>query len=223
MKVITENSAAKGKAGEEFVELYCADNKIPYKKTPKSQDYELGIDCIMNGEFTDVKNTKEIFFCQIMTQDGNLNTRHPFKANSKATHYCIVDVPSDDITKGKFIEHISIDKRLLRDFIKDENALISFKKMLKELNGKQMSEFGISQSQACFKVKQQLMSCCKSTANISYVEPSEANGEISFKLYITKPSTKPPTDVRSILDKYKISTKTITPIDSTEKIIIIEI
>lgn len=223
MKVITAKSAAKGEAGEQFIESYCADNKIPYKKTPKKQDYELGIDCLMNNHPTDVKNTKEIFFCQIMTEDGNINTRHPFKANSKATHYCVVDVPSDDLTKGKFIEHISIDERLLRDFIKDENALISFKNKLKEINGKQMSEFGISQSQACFKIKQSLMACCKSTVNISYVEPAEAKGEISFKLYTTKPSNKPPTDVQSILDKYKISTKTVTPIDSTEKIIIIEI
>lgn len=206
-KIITPYSKNKGDVGVDFTEQYLTKEGKIFKRASKIQDLEEGIDCFIDKIPTDVKNTNDIFICQIMTDDGKINTRHPFKKKSKVTHYCIVDVPIDDVTKGNFIEHVNIKERLLRDFIKDEANLKLFYKQLQGLEGKNMKDFGISQSQACFKIKALLLPFLKDNIGLSYAEPEDAEGEISFKLFKSKKrkvNTTPTNfDVKSILAKYK--------------------
>ncbi len=223
MKIITPQNKDKGDAGVDFAEKHLITEGKTFKRASKLQDYEQGIDCFIDNIPTDVKNTNDIFVCQIMTENGNINTRHPFKKNSKVTHYCIVNVPKDDLTKGKFIEHVNIKERLLRDFVKDEVNLKAFYKQLQELNGKNMKAFGISQSQACFKIKQLILPFLKADIGCSYVEPTEADGEISFKLYKSKKKTitaETNLDIKSILSKFK---KENINSSSTENIITINV
>lgn len=221
MKIITPYNKDKGDVGVDYAEQYFTNLAITFKRASKLQDYEQGIDCFINKFPTDVKNTNDIFICQIMTEDGRINTRHPFKKNSKVTHYCVVNVPKDDITKGKMIEHIPIKERLLRDFVKDEANLEKLYKQLQELDGKSMKDFGISQSQACFKIKQLILPFLQDNIGLTYVEPSEADGEISFRLRKGKKRevTEQNLDIKSILSKFKKEEKK----SITEEIIVINI
>lgn len=222
MKKIPKKSLDQGKAGEEFVEKHCQENNISYKKGSRSEDLKEGIDCYINDIPTDVKNTKDIFLCQIMRESGLINTRHPFKTNSKSTHYYFVNVKPD--LAGELIEHILIDKKLLRDFIKSEEDLIRFKNYLQSIDGKHISEFGISEAQAAFKIKQVLVSFCKSNANISYNDSKESSNEISFKLYENKVISIKESNTQSILDRFKNKSSEKKPIESKkENIIVIEI
>lgn len=222
MKKIPKKSLGQGKVGEEFVRQHCQDNNIPYKKATYAEDLKEGVDCYINDIPTDVKNTKDVFLCQIMRESGLINTRHPFKTNSKSTHYCFVNVKAD--LTGELIEHISIDKKLLRDFVKSEEDLTRLKSYLQSIDGKHISEFGISESQAAFKIKQVLVSFCKSNANISYNDPKEGVEEISFKLYQNTVSSSKESNTQSILDKFRNKSTETKPIeDKKENIIIIEI
>ncbi len=213
MKIITPYAKSKGDIGVDFAEQQYTKDGITFKRASKLDDLEKGIDCFINKIPTDVKNTPDIFVCQIMTEDGRINTRHPFKKNSKVTHYCVVNVPKDDMTKGKLVEHIAIKDRLLRDIVKDETALKGLYKTLQSLEGKHMKDFGISQSQACFKIKQMIMPFLKSDVGCSYAEPTAAEGEISFRLYKSKkkgPTAPQNLDIKSILAKFKTEDKPIS-------------
>lgn len=211
MKTITPYSKSKGDAGVDFAEKHLKEEGKVFARASKLQDLEEGIDCFIDSIPTDVKNTNDIYICQILTDTGKINVRHPFKSNSKVTHYCIVDVPLKGKSEPKFIEHINIKERLLRDFIKDEANLKEFYKTLKGLEKKNMKEFGISQSQACLKIKQLFLSFLKPDIGLSYAEPDSAEGEISFRLFKSKSSKKSsePTnlDIKSILSKYKKETE----------------
>lgn len=219
MKVIAQYNKDKGDVGVDFAEQSLLKEGKTFVRASKLQDLEKGIDCFIDKIPTDVKNTNDIFVCQIMTETGRINTRHPFKKHSKVTHYCVVDVPKNDITKGKFIEHINIKERLLRDFVKDEESLTNLYKQLQGLEGKNMKDFGISQSQACFKIKQLILPYLKDNIGCSYVEPCEADSEISFKLVKLKKrvTTEQNLDVKSILAKFK---KDNPPTDNSEEKII---
>lgn len=222
MKKIPKKSLEQGQVGEGFIERHCQDNNIPYKKATRSEDLKEGIDCYVDNIPTDVKNTKDVFLCQVIRESGLINTRHPFKTSSKSTHYYFVNVKSD--LTGELIEHISIDKKLLRDFIKSEEDLIRFKNYLQSIDGKHISEFGISEAQAAFKIKQVLVSFCKSSANISYNDPKEGVDEISFKLYENKSTSNKESNTQSILDRFKNKSSDNKPVESKkENIIIIEI
>jgi len=229
MKTITPYHKDKGDIGVDFAELYLTTEGKEFKRASKLQDMEQGTDCFIDGIPTDVKNTNDIFICQIMTDTGRVNTRHPFKKKSKATHYCVVNVPIDDasnpVTKGKFIEHVNIKERLLRDFIKDETNLKAFYKQLQDLENKNMKDFGVSQSQACFKIKQLILPFLKPDVGLSYVEPTDADGEISFRLYKSKKKiNNEPTnlDVKSILSKFKTNNANTSP-STGENIITINV
>lgn len=222
MKIITPYAKQAGDLGVDFAEQYLIKEGKVFKRASKLQDVEQGIDCFIDAIPTDVKNTSDVYCCQIMIDTGKINTRHPFKKNSKVTHYCVVNVSKDDPTKGKFIEHVNIKERLLRDFVKDEVNLKGFYKQLQELDKKNMKDFGISQSQACFKIKQLLLPFLKPATGLSYVEPTEADGEISFRVYKSKKkinTTPVNLDIKSILSKYKREEKP----DLGENIIIINV
>ena len=222
MKKVPKKSLDQGKAGEEFVEKHCQDKNIPYKKATHSEDLKEGVDCYIDNIPTDVKNTKDIFLCQIMRESGLINTRHPFKTNSKSTHYYFVNVKPD--LTGELIEHILIDKKLLRDFIKSEEDLTRFKNYLQSIDGKHISEFGISEAQAAFKIKQVLISFCKSSANISYNDPKEGSSEISFKLYENKTTSTKESNTQSILERFKNKSSENKSVEvKKENIIVIEI
>lgn len=222
MKIITPYSKTAGDIGVDFAEQHFIKEGSSFVRASKLQDLEQGIDCFINKIPTDVKNTLDVYCCQIMTDTGKINTRHPFKKNSKVTHYCVVNVPSDDPAKGKFIEHINIKERLLRDLVKDEASLKGLYKELQALDKKDMKDYGISQSQACFKIKQLLSPYLKPEATISYVEPAEADGEISFRIYKSKRkvnNTPANLDIKSILSKYKTEEKP----NSGENIIVVNV
>jgi hypothetical protein len=212
MKIITPYAKDKGDIGVDFTEQHYSTQGVSFKRASKLEDHEKGIDVYIDKVATDVKNTPDIFFCQFSTEDGKMNTRHPFKKKSKVTHYCVVNVPKDDITKGKFVEHIGIKDRLLRDFFKDKTNMEEFYKTVQSFEGKHMKDFGISQSQACFKIKQMIVPFLQLGVGCSYVEPSEADGEVSFRLFKSKRKTTPTTpqnlNIKDILSRHKdIQTK----------------
>lgn len=213
MKIITPEHQAAGDAGVKFIEQYSLNQGWKYEKTSITLDLEQGIDCLLNSHPTDVKNTPDIYICQIFTDSGKINVRHPFKKTSKVTHYAVVSVKLGDITKGKFIEHVEIKERLLRDYISKSKDIKEFYKQLQGLEGKKMKEFGISQSQACLNIKKLLLPFLNTNSNITYTEPTEAEGEISFRLHKTKvskvPLVAPNLDIKSILAKHKEPISTI--------------
>jgi len=224
MKKIPKKSLEQGKVGENFVEQHCQEKNILYKKATRSEDLKEGIDCYINEIPTDVKNTKDIFLCQVMRDSGLINTRHPFKSSSKSTHYYFVNVKPD--LTGELIEHISINEKLLRDFIKSEEDLIRFKNYLASIDTKHISEFGVSETQAIFKIKQVLISFCKPNVNISYNDPAVGVTEVSFKLCQSKVKTTvaKESNTQSILERFKNKSSTSSPVEiKKENIIVIEI
>ena len=179
MKIVNNNIL--GLAGEVFAKSYCKENNIKFKKSTKDEDMIYGIDAYIGEEKTpiDIKNTADVFICQIL-EDGTVNTRHPFKPGTKATHYFVVEV--DGMGNGKYIETVSIKERLLRDFIKSEKDYDKFKEYLLKIDRRSYHKLGINLSQACYKIKQEILQYCKENINLHYEEPVGGNQEISFKL-----------------------------------------
>lgn len=213
MKTITDNSY--GEAGENFASLHFAGKSIPFKKATRTEDLTLGIDCYIGEEEhpTDIKNTDEIYVCQILVNTASVNTRHPFKAGSKATHYCVVEVDPKKVDKGMFKELTPIKERLIRDFIKDEKHLEEFYAKLQNIDGKAFKEFG-HLTQACIRIKLSLLMHCKDGVTVSYPDVKELTEDISFKLIkrktmvIKTPATKE--SLQAVLNKLKVQ-KEIKP------------
>ena len=174
MKSFVCNKA--GDLGEVFAKEYCEANNIAFKKATKSEDLRLGIDAYINNLPTDIKNTKDIYFLQL-SDDGEFNTRHPFKETTKASHYFFVNVSEDH---KEFIEFIAIKEKLLKKFFKDEEALENFFKFLKSLDDQTYHKFGNNFSEACLKIKNIILPYLKENVTLSYEEPK--NSTTSFKL-----------------------------------------
>lgn len=215
-----------GIAGEVFTESYCRQNKIKYKKAKKEEDLTLGIDCYIgeNKIPTDVKNTTDIFFLQIL-EDGIFNARHPFKKHSKATHYFFVDV--DGTGQGKFIEHVEIKEKLLRDLIKDEENLNKLYTYLRFLDQTSYKKIGDNLAVAAFKIKKEVLKFCKSSVNVIYNEPVGGNTEVSFKLVMVKkkqtPSIQSINAIRNSIKEKLKETDSTKPEPQKENIIVIKI
>ena len=207
MKEIPEEYAKIGELGVAFIKQLCETNDIEFIAASKKEDLRLGIDCYVDGSPTDVKNTEDIYVCQIMLETNTVNVRHPFKEDSQATHYAVCKVKGD-ITKGKFIEHVDIEERLLRDFIKNKKSLTLFKQVLFNLQDKRVAELGLHLNHACINIKSQLTPFLKENIGIGYEEPQFSEREISFKIYKKRKSKdKGPVnlDVKSILTQFKSS------------------
>ena len=155
-----------------------------------------------------------------MLETNTVNVRHPFKSDSAATHYAICKV-TEDLTAGKFLGHIGIDERLLRDYIKNKKSLKSFKQVLVSLQNRRVSELGLHLYHACINIKNQLAPFLKDGIGLGYDEPLHSEREISFKLYKKrKQKNTGPTnlDVKSILKQYEGSGN-----ETSEEIIIIKV
>jgi hypothetical protein len=218
MKIIPEEFLKKGNQGVAFIKQMCEKNKIKFVLASKKEDLTLGIDCYIDEIPTDVKNTEDIYICQILLNTGTVNVRHPFKTNSKATHYAVCKVAAD-LNKGKLIEHVNIDERLLRDFIKDKENLKAFKQAIQTLQNKKIKELGLHLNHACINIKSQISKFLKEDIGLSYDEPTQAENEISFKFYKkrkTKQVGEKNLNIKSILSQYKKETL-------SEEIIIIKI
>lgn len=185
--VISENKL--GKLGEEFVKNYCKTNNIPFRKASKLEDLHWGIDCFINEQPTDIKNTKDIYLLQILS-DGLISLRHPFRETTKATHYCFVNVSDKKDYQNEWVELIKIDTKLERDFI-ETSKLWELKKYLYSINGKHWKDFHQTLAGACLSLKKRLLTFCKTEVYLRYgsVEHSRDN-QIFFKM--TKEKSKEP-------------------------------
>lgn len=193
---------ALGLAGEVFVESHCRQNKIKYRKATRGEDIKLGIDVYMGEEETptDIKNTNYIFSCQIL-EDGIINTRHPFKKDSQATHYCFVNV--DATAQGNFIEHVAIKDKLLRDIVSTPIALDNLYTYLQSIDQTSYKDIAPNLVQASFRIKMKLQEFCKKGVLVTYEEP-ESNQEVSFKMRKEKEVKKPNIQsIESIRDMIK--------------------
>jgi hypothetical protein len=199
MKEISQEFIDKGEEGVRFVEQICLKKNISFVKGTREEDLKYGIDCYIDNQPTDVKNTEDLYICQIFINNGIINTRHPFKTSSRATHYYIVNTK-----KNKAIEFVEIEKKLLRDYIKDEKALKQFLSILKEIDGKSFKNYGLHLAHACIQIKEKLTTCLKPPVKISYPDP-ETSTEIYFKLSKRKASTinYNQTAITSVLYKLK--------------------
>lgn len=204
-----------GDLGESFAEQYCKDNKISFKKANRKEDLEMGIDAYINGEPTDIKNTKNLYIFQIY-DDGIIHVRHPFKSISCATHYFFVNVTKD---KTEFIEHIDIYEKIKRDYIKYIEEQNNFREFLKSIDVRHYSEFGPSLEQACLELKKKILPFLNKDINVTY--PDIKSDVIDFKL-MKKEEVKKPTafDLDAIRARIKgnntkpgwVSPNTIKPI-----------
>lgn len=220
--MIEEKNKILGLAGEVFVESYCRQNKLKYKKATHDEDIQLGIDAYINNEPTDIKNTNAIYICQIL-ENGSINVRHPFKKNSKATHYCFVNV--DGTGQGNFIEHISIKEKLLRDIIKSEKELGNLVIYLNSIDNLFYEGLGLNLNQAALKIKNEILKYCKPTVTIVYEEP-ETNSQLNFKIVKKKEDIKPtPQRISSIKDliKSKLTQPEKVKKEESNNVIIIKI
>jgi len=169
----------KGIVGEDFVRKYCKKNNINFEKTEKEQDRLEGVDCYMDGIPTDVKNTEFIYFLHI-SFTGDILVRHPFKINSKATHYCFVDVNNKG--DGFFKEFVPVRTFLLNNYFEDVKHLNSFFKYLKEIDGKEYITKGYSVEQAAFTIKKEILEFLKDDIGVSYEMKNDKHDVVVFRL-----------------------------------------
>lgn len=227
------NQKEKGNLGEVFVEKYCKAHNMTFQKATKTEDIHFGIDCFIHDQPTDIKNTKDIFILQILS-DGKISVRHPFRESTKATHYCFVNVSSE---QKEWVEFTRIDIKLERDFIKSYKDLWEMKKWLYTINNKHWKDFHQTLSGTCLFIKKKLLTFCKEESYLKYgsVEHSKDN-QIYFKLmtkHKSKESEKLNLDtiknarerIAELKEKMKTVTKTVDSQtkDSEEEIVTIVI
>ena len=212
MKEISERDSILGLAGEVFVESHCRLNKLEYKKGSTQDDLVYGVDAYISKLPTDIKNTQYLFPCQI-NKEGLINTRHPYKTTSKATHFLFVNV--DGSGQGKFIEHIPVKEKLLRDIVKEEEY-DNFLTFLQQIDKKSYLEFGTNLDNASLKIKEKLLSFLKKGLQVSYNTPT-SNHDVSFKIKkedimkTTKPTIKSIQSIRDLLKERREGTYTEEP------------
>jgi hypothetical protein len=218
MKKIPEKYLKIGNQGVDFAQKYFEEKNISFIKTTKEEDIVTGVDCYIDNIPVDVKNTKDLYICQIHKNTSLVNVRHPYKNTSKATHFCFVQVSEK---KQEFIEMIEIREKLL-EYFDSEEKLNSFLAELQNLDQTPFIQHGVTLAQACYKIKMLLQSYLNSSSLISYIEPSAHIDEISFKLVKRKKLTS--TDsAKEVLNKYKDKIKTTTVDKPIEEIIKIKI
>jgi len=97
------------------------------------EDINYGVDCYINNIPTDVKYTNYIFFLKYNTKERKFVSRHPFKHNTKSTHYLFVDI------KTKKFNHIPITE-YLKSFFKNDECFFKFVKIVSSLNDKKIND-----------------------------------------------------------------------------------
>lgn len=187
-KIFKSINNTYGDLGQAFAKEFFEQHSIEFKEASKKEDLEFGIDCYIGKDkfASDIKNTKDIYVCQIYVENGIINSRHPFKKNTKATHYCVVSVNE---TEQRFIELIEIKQRLLRDFIKNEESLKVLYSLLQKFDQtdyRTKGLFGPSSAmhleQGCIQLKNQIKPLLKPNVFIVYPDITPETTEISFKL-----------------------------------------
>jgi hypothetical protein len=203
---MAHNKNIKGIAGEMFVKKYCKEQGISYDVTDEKENIVEGIDCYMDSTPTDVKNTKALYFLNIDAY-GSCQVRHPFRENSKATHYCFVDV--NNKSEGKFESFLPIRSFLLKEYFKTSRGLISFIKTLQGFNEKKVKDFGGTLEQAAFLIKKELSVFLKTGVYIYYSFSSDEKTQLaSFKILKKEASPKKEA-LAKFLEKHKKQKKVI--------------
>lgn len=202
MKKIPEKYLQIGAQGVDFAQQHFENQNITFVRTTKEEDIITGVDCYIDNIPVDVKNTKDLYICQIQKTSGMINVRHPYKSNSKATHFCFVQVTDK---KHEFITLIEVRKKLL-EFFDSEEKIDMFLADLQSIDRTHYTDYGVSIAQTCYKIKLSLQKHLNSSSFISYTEPQTDADEVSFCLKRKTPAKQQKTtssDISQILDKFK--------------------
>ncbi len=148
-KKFFEDSINKGNLGEEFIKFWCTSTNQTYKKELTEKNYIDGIDAYIEGVPSDIKNTNKIYL-------GNYTscflTRHPFRENTKAVNYCIVEI-DESKTSFKIKYNGSIKEYLEDNYITSYDKI---KEILVKYERKTLSEIGVTKEQFFYMLKKEI-------------------------------------------------------------------
>jgi len=165
---IWDNSLKNGNLGESFVRWYCQESYIEYKKATYEENVIDGVDAWIGGIPTDIKNTPKIFLGKYSLKQNKFYARHPFRDNTKAKQYCILDIDEEKkLFQVKNLVEISAYLSVI--YFTDPSALQTAKDLLLKYNNKSYKELGFKSSdQLMLKLKLQLQTLLRDRIYCGY-------------------------------------------------------
>jgi len=171
----------KGQIGESFVKWYCEIKNISYKKATYDENI-MGIDAYLDNIPTDIKNSDGLVFGRYNLKEDKFYTRHPFRESSQSKNILILDI---DLTKDVFkvVYNDSIDKYIIKEFLKEERHLSDFKEVLKAYSFKSFTDMKMkSVEHFLMCLKDELNLYLKTKAYIKFYMPSKDIEDCSIRL-----------------------------------------
>lgn len=177
-----------GKQGEKFVKEFCNKNNIQHSTTSFDENRESGVDCKILGVPTDIKTTCKIFLAKYMLNYDKFHVRHPFRKETKAINYCILDEKEKEFS----IRYMgNIDDYLIKYYFK---SLYSLNKVKEYINGFEKKSFKqckfLSEDQMFGQIKQRIMLHIKPKIYCTYTSIGQSmdkeNGELNIALLTYK-------------------------------------
>lgn len=198
------NLKEKGELGEYLAYSWLYSQKLDPVKVSKKIDIEAGVDLYsLNKEGMhvkiDVKNTLDIYFANLDNETGKLLVRHPFRENSRATDFLILQENSDETSITVDVLYFGkIEKYFSETIFKDWTCYKKFTHCIQSLNNSHWSDKAVSKSQFLFSLKKELLAYVKEEYTIVYSDPNYPN--CFLKVCLKRPS-KQEEDVHIQSDK----------------------
>lgn len=170
----------KGNIGESFIKWYCVEAaNYTYKKSSLDENIYSGVDAYIESIPTDIKNTKSIFFGRVYKKTNKFFVRHPFRTETKAIDYLILNVEEN---KFEITYHGNIESYLTTNFFKSQEHYFEFKKHILNFDQKNVLDTYISIEQFLYRLKMDIQSFFKDDVIVKYSETNfERNEEISIR------------------------------------------
>lgn len=177
-----------GKQGEKFVKEFCNKNNIQYSITSFDENREHGIDCKILGVPTDIKATCKIFLAKYMLNYDKFYVRHPFRKETKAINYCILNEKENNYS----IRYMgNIEDYLVKYYFKSLYNLNKIKEYLNGFEKKSFRQLKFASEDDMFRqIKQRIALHIKPKIYCTYTSIEQAtdkeNGELNIALLTYK-------------------------------------
>jgi hypothetical protein len=164
-----------GNSGEKFLKKFCLENNMQYRKGTDEENLVFGVDAYVLNVPTDIKTTCKIFLGRYPINENKFYPRHPFREQTKAVNYAIID------GDGKTIPHTirymgSIEHYLVKTFFKSNFSFERVKGRLQFFSGKSYNQLGYrSQDQLLRSIKEEVTHHVISSTYCGYVSMDQAN------------------------------------------------
>lgn len=184
-----------GERAEKSIAWYCAIKEIEVFVPTDKIRISTGVDVVLNGVPTDVKDTRKISLGNFRTQyykdERTRNifmNRMPFNKNCEAIDYLIIEVNPIELS-NTIKYHGPIIPYLLNNYFLGEDEMVEAYSLLKQFHFRSPQSFGVNNSDELFEIlKQKFSKLVKENICVDYsiIKPKYEKVTGEYQFYMIK-------------------------------------